>query len=117
MKTKLFAVLICVALAFSAAIAHEGNDHKDKGRESMELNGGSRGKVPFPHKVHQDKLGDCMVCHKVFPHEKGAIDDLKKKKELKKKHVMNELCRKCHNAKQKAGEKTGPTKCSTCHVK
>ena len=28
-----------------------------------------------------------------------------------------QLCTKCHKEKQRAGEKTGPTTCTTCHVK
>ncbi|MCP3950921.1 MAG: hypothetical protein GY697_01670 [Desulfobacterales bacterium] len=30
----------------------------DNGAEEMLLEGGSRGKVPFPHRAHQEVLGD-----------------------------------------------------------
>jgi hypothetical protein len=36
---------------------------------------------------------------------------------LKKKHIMNILCTKCHRQKKKEGLKTGPTTCSKCHIK
>ena len=62
-------------------------------------------------------LTDCNVCHEVFPQEKGVIEKLKAEKQLKKKQVMNAQCIKCHRAKKKAGEKTGPTTCSKCHSK
>jgi len=42
---------------------------------------------------------------------------LKIKGELKKKQVMKKKCVSCHKAMKKAKQKTGPTKCSACHVK
>lgn len=81
------------------------------------LNGGTRGKVPFPHQKHIDSLGDCNVCHDIYPTTLGSIDALKNTGTLKKKYVMNKQCTKCHRARKKAGDNTGPTKCSTCHIR
>ena len=47
----------------------------------------------------------------------GSIKALKAEGKLKKKHVMNKLCTKCHKQKKKAGQKSGPTTCKKCHIK
>jgi hypothetical protein len=47
----------------------------------------------------------------------GAIEALQAQGKLAKKEIMNTQCTKCHKEKQKAGEKAGPTTCTTCHVK
>lgn len=98
------AVAICVA-------------EQNKGAKEIELNGGIRGKVPFPHHRHQEKLEDCNICHSIFEQKAGIIDELKAQGKLKKKHVMNKLCNKCHKEKIIAGEKTGPITCAKCHLK
>ena len=67
-----------------------------------------KGEVNFPHYLHHDTIGDCNVCHDLFPKTAGIIKDLKEQKKLKKKQVMNKTCIKCHKAKRNAGEKTGP---------
>ena len=90
---------------------------QNKGAETIDLYGGSKGKVPFPHHKHQEALGDCNVCHSVFPQVSGAIEDLKARGILGKKQVMNKHCVKCHRAKKNAGEKTGPLRCGDCHQK
>ncbi len=87
------------------------------GAEKITLNGGKRGKVPFPHRGHQDRLENCNFCHQNFPQVAGSIDGLKAKGSLKKKWVMKKLCIKCHKAKKREGIKSGPTTCSKCHVK
>lgn len=89
----------------------------DNGADEMLLEGGSRGKVPFPHRAHQAVLGDCNKCHDLFPQEAGAITRLKKAGDLKKKQVMNKSCVKCHKTMKKGGGKAGPTTCSKCHVR
>jgi len=88
---------------------------QDKGPADISLYGGKKGEVPFPHRLHQDNLGDCKTCHDVFPQKKGSIESLKAEGKLKKKHVMNKLCTKCHRQMKKAGEKSGPTTCTKCH--
>lgn len=109
---KILLVIMGIMLACAISFAD-----LDKGAKEKELSGGTRGKVPFPHHKHQEKLGDCKVCHDVFPQTSGTIEDLKKQGKLKKKSVMNKLCIKCHKADKKAGKKTGPTSCSKCHKK
>ena len=89
----------------------------NKGAENMELFGGKKGKVPFPHQKHQEQLKDCKICHDVFEQSAGSIEKLKAEGKLKKKQVMNKKCIKCHREKKNAGEKTGPTSCSKCHQK
>lgn len=83
----------------------------------MQLEGGSRGPVPFPHHIHQNRLSDCQVCHSVFPQEALSIETLKTKGQLKPKEVMNKQCVKCHRAEKKAGNKSGPTTCTKCHIR
>ena len=114
MKIKIMIAMgICLILAVVTVIAAEQN----KGAAEMTIDGKGRGPVPFKHELHQTVLGDCMVCHDVFPQTAGSINDLKEKGNLKKKQVMNKVCIKCHKAKKKAGEKTGPTSCSKCHIR
>jgi hypothetical protein len=102
-----------VAGAWIAASAQVPN----AGAPEIVLNGGTSGEVAFPHLRHQQKLVDCNVCHAVFPQTSGAIEALQAQGKLAKKAIMNTLCIKCHKEKQKAGEKAGPTTCTTCHIK
>lgn len=91
--------------------------YANQGADQMELFGGTRGKVPFPHHLHQNTLKDCNACHAIFPQEAGSIAKLKAAGKLKKKQVMNGQCVKCHKARKKASESYGPVTCSKCHVK
>ena len=117
MKVLLTVVLISIAaIVIGSSIAFSDND-QEKGANHIELEGGKRGKVPFPHQQHQENLGDCTICHAVFPQKPGSIEELKAQGKLKKKHVMNKLCTKCHKETKKAGKKTGPTTCAKCHIK
>ena len=108
-------MVILLLIIFSGVIAIATQDHV--GEEKIKLDGGKRGMIDFPHHQHHSVIKDCNTCHDVFPQTAGSIKDLKTKGELKKKQVMNKTCLKCHKAMKKAGEKTGPTKCSACHVK
>jgi hypothetical protein len=117
MKVLLRVVLISVAAIVIGSSAAFSNNDQNKGAESIEIEGGKRGKVPFPHRQHQERLVDCKICHSVFPQKAGSIEELKAQGKLKKKHVMNKLCTKCHKKTKKAGKKTGPTKCAKCHIK
>jgi len=117
MKVVLRVMLISiVAMVIGSSVAFSDND-QNKGAESIEIEGGKRGKVPFPHRQHQERLVDCQTCHSVFPQKSGSIEELKAQGKLKKKHVMNKLCTKCHKETKKAGKKTGPTTCAKCHIK
>lgn len=89
----------------------------DKGAEQIHLDGGTQGGVAFPHRVHQDALNDCMVCHQAFAQSSGSIQKAKAEGTLAKKQVMNKLCIQCHRTEKKAGNKAGPTTCGKCHIK
>jgi hypothetical protein len=88
-----------------------------QGPQNIEIFGGSRGKVPFPHAAHQARLKDCNVCHDAFPQQTDAIKTLKTQGALKPKKVMNVQCIKCHRADKRAGKPHGPLTCATCHIK
>ena len=105
-------VSLCLLIVFSIALAGS-----DKGAEKMDLPGGSWGKVPFPHLLHQEKLGDCNICHSLFPQVSGAIEDMKAQGKLEAKYVMKKHCTKCHKKERLAGNPHGPTTCGKCHVK
>lgn len=90
---------------------------ENKGAEQMVLDGRNAGPVPFPHHQHQNTLGDCQVCHRLFPMEAGSINKLKDEGQLARKQVMNKLCIQCHKARIKNGELAGPTSCTQCHRK
>ena len=117
MKFKLYLAFILVAGIFAAAWLTVSLAIENQGIENIDLEGGKRGKVPFPHRQHQKNLEDCQICHSVFPQELGAIEQLKTEGTLKKKYVMNKLCTKCHKEKKKAGQPSGPTTCTKCHIK
>ena len=104
------AVVVGVAISFSMA-------EQNRGPEVIELDGGTKGQISFPHRRHQDRLDNCQMCHAVFPQQPGAIKQLKASGKLKKKQVMRKLCIQCHKAEKKAGRTAGPTSCARCHVK
>jgi uncharacterized membrane protein len=113
---KLLTGLLFVVLFFigtGAVFAQTQNT----GAAEIVLDGGTSGNVAFPHQRHQAKLADCTICHSAFPQKAGAIEELKAQGKLAKKQIMNEQCTKCHREKKQAGEKAGPTTCTTCHVK
>jgi hypothetical protein len=113
MKIRIL-LLLCVGILMVAA---GSITTENKGAAEIKLPGGKRGLVPFPHRRHQDKLKDCEICHSVFPQKAGIIKELKAQGKLKKKHVMNKLCNKCHRQKKREGLKAGPTTCKKCHIK
>jgi len=117
MKFKLIVALAAVAAILAVATLATTMADQNKGAAKMELDGGKRGKVPFPHHQHQENLGDCKICHTLFPQKSGSIAELQTEGKLKKKDVMNKLCTKCHKEKKKAGQKSGPTTCKKCHLK
>jgi hypothetical protein len=117
MKIKLSVVLISIAAIVIGSSVASTDNNQNKGAESIEIDGGTRGKVPFPHHQHQKNLGDCTICHSIFPQKPGSIEELKAQGKLQKKAVMNKLCTKCHKEMKIAGRKTGPLTCSKCHIK
>ncbi|MCU0559624.1 MAG: cytochrome c family protein [Desulfobacterales bacterium] len=117
MRTVKGRVLASLALLAAGCLAALAAPPQNPGAADMQLEGGASGKVPFPHLQHQLALADCNLCHVKFPQVPGAIEALKAEGKLAKKEVMNSLCTKCHKEKRQAGEKGGPTTCTTCHVK
>ena len=113
MLKYIVSVIIVIGLLVGA---HSGLTAENSAAE-MVLEGGARGKVPFPHRTHQTVLGDCGACHDLFPQEAGAIERLKAAGDLKRKQVMNKSCVKCHKAMKKQGGQAGPTTCSKCHIR
>jgi len=111
-KRELVIAAIVLMTAFTVAAVE-----LNKGAASLEIPAQSKGNVLFPHRLHQEMLGDCTICHFLFPQIPGSIKDLKAEGKLQKKRVMNKLCVKCHMAEKKAGNKSGPTACSKCHIK
>ena len=109
-------LLIVLGLIAASSIAISA-DNQNKGPAEIELAGGTKGKVPFPHRRHQEELGDCSICHSVFKQQVGIIEELKSQGKLAKKYVMNKLCTKCHREKKSAGQKAGPTTCTKCHIR
>jgi hypothetical protein len=113
MKSRLLLVLLIMAFIAAAVAVQAAN----KGAENLTIYGGSRGDVPFPHHAHQERLQDCNTCHAVFPQEVDGIKKMKVAGTLKPKQVMNKQCVKCHKDQKTAGNPTGPTTCSKCHIK
>jgi hypothetical protein len=109
---RIIQIVTCFFIIFSIASAESNN-----GAEKMDLPGGDRGKVPFPHLLHQENLGDCDICHSIFPKVQGSIEDMKGKGEIKEQYVMKKLCTKCHKKERMAGKPHGPTTCAKCHIR
>lgn len=107
----LLGTVLASAVAITAVAA------QDQGAEKFVLDGGSRGSVSFPHRLHQDNLGDCQACHDAFPMKQGVIVELKAEGKLKKKQVMNSKCVDCHKKYKADGKKFGPVKCGECHTR
>jgi DNA-directed RNA polymerase subunit M/transcription elongation factor TFIIS len=104
-------------IILSGFVATIGLAMENKGAANMQIDGGSRGSILFPHRIHQDKIGDCKTCHAIFPQESHSLAKLKKNGQMKPKAVMIKLCVNCHKAEKKAGNKAGPTTCSKCHIR
>ena len=117
MKIARSVLLLAAFMLVAGGAVALSNTQQNRGAKEIELQGGTRGKVAFPLHLHQEKIVDCRICHAVFEQKAGSIAELKAQGKLKKKHVMNKLCTKCHKEKKRAGEKTGPTTCKKCHIK
>jgi hypothetical protein len=117
MPTKTsYLLLIGIVLVTTVALAPQVLGAQNMGAKELNLAGGSRGEVHFPHANHQKRL-DCKICHTLFPQTRGSIEKLKAEGRLKGKQVMNKLCLKCHRAEKRAGKRAGPTTCTKCHVR
>ena len=103
-------LLFISIFAFGPAIA------QNMGSEIILIQGGGLGNVTLTHLNHQIVLGDCDLCHNLFPQLSGSIERKKKEGKLIDKHVM-EQCRTCHVQRSENAEKAGPTDCKGCHKK
>lgn len=103
--------IVVLSLLFISAAPSE-----NKGAPDITIDAASKGKVAFPHRRHQESLGDCNLCHTLFPQEPNIIRKKITEGSLKKKDVMDH-CRDCHKKKSTVGEKAGPTSCAKCHPK
>jgi hypothetical protein len=106
-----------IGIILSGFVSTLGLAAENKGAEKIQIDGGSRGAVPFMHHTHQDRLGDCNICHTMFPQQSQSLASLKESGQMKPKDVMNKLCIKCHKAEKNAGNNAGPTTCSKCHIR
>ena len=118
MKEILVVLLMLSGILFYAGVSGSGDDVENREAEIILLSGGEKARdVHFPHHRHQDALGDCNICHDLFPQKLGGIEELKNQGKLKKKQVMQEHCIDCHKKMKAAGRNTGPTSCARCHRK
>ena len=115
MKKKLIFPVMLGGILLYTTIAGSGANVENKGAEIILLPGGKMRNVHFPHHRHQNALGDCRICHDLFPKKIGSIAELKNQGKLKKKQVMQDHCIDCHRKMKWAGENTGPTSCARCH--
>lgn len=110
MNKHLILTIVVTSLLFTASASYAG------GTAELTIDGGKKGAVAFLHKKHQQRIGDCSVCHSSFPQKQNAIKTAKEKKQLKKMQVMNSICLKCHRDYKRAGKASGPVSCSGCHT-
>jgi len=100
-------LVLVVMVAFSGIVSAQMKD-------SYEFKGGTMGKVSFNHKVHQEALKDCKVCH----HKEEAGKEQScgvchtKDAKVKPKDAYHNSCMKCHKEMKK-----GPAGCKECHKK
>ena len=74
--------------------------------------------VTFPHHLHHKVLvNNCNACHDLFPKQPGIIRELISQKKLQHQQVMNIKCIACHESNIAEGKKSGPVKCTECHVR
>lgn len=82
----------------------------------IELSGGAKGDITFPHEIHQKALTDCQICHSIYPQKIKGISASIKSGKMEKKQAMGE-CIKCHRTNIAENKKTGPVSCGECHKK
>lgn len=114
LKTAIFLIIAIffVSVAFTAS---ENPSEKNLGAAQIILPGGNPGDVPFSHRLHQENLKNCNLCHDLFPEETEIIEKFKADNKLKPKQVMNLKCTKCHRNTKREGKDSGPITCSGCH--
>ena len=110
MKTTVTILVVAVLLLIAAFLVAE----EKMGAPILVIPGGSKPDVTLPHELHQSTLGDCDLCHNLFPQTAGSIVKLKEAGTLKKMQVMKQ-CQGCHKEMEKSGQEAGPVKCDGCH--
>jgi hypothetical protein len=120
MRTEIFVILVAALIILTgiAAAQMQGGpdgDHMmgpgmmsnmegfDMGADVMTFPA-TMGNVTFPHKMHQEMLKNCKVCHANKPGKIEGFD----------KDVAHKLCIDCHKTMSNG---MGPTTCKACHKK
>lgn len=88
---------------------------ENQGAEIIILKSEDFDSVHLSHILHEIKLGDCQVCHKLYAKETDAIEKSVRTGILKRKQVMDQ-CEGCHSETAIAGKRSGPTSCKGCHM-
>lgn len=106
-KITSLVLAIFVAAIFSTLVSAAMQD-------TYEFKGGAMGKITFPHKMHQEKLGDCKICHhkNEAGKEQSCFECHSKDSKVKAKDAFHNRCKKCHTEQGK-----GPKSCKECHKK
>lgn len=104
---RLIAVLVAVGLI---ALGSAALVSADNGPAEIKLPA-KMGDVTFPHKAHQDRMGDCNACHHKGVEAGACTSCHDGTKAPKAKDAFHKLCKDCHKEK---GVDTG---CKTCHKK
>ena len=131
MLKKSLVVLIAAAFVMSLGVAV--SFALDKGAAEIILNADGKKPAKFPHAAHQEKLGDCGVCHHFVdkdgvrnPCDDGSPQDYFQKcdschnadfanEKLRTwKDIGHAQCKACHTKMKDDG---APTKCNDCHIK
>ena len=108
--------ILIVALLVAVAHAQENNT-KNPGAAVIKIDAGQMQPVVFPHRLHEERLKKCALCHDLFPEKSGIIIEMKKEGKLEKRQVMYGLCLHCHKERRHGGQVAGPVRCDGCHVR
>lgn len=112
--------VMCVffaAVSFSLALAIEAPSEKiqfkviDAKRPVATINHLTHNKIECIYCHHTMKEGDVQIkkCNECHKKDKTEV--------LKFKSALHKNCKNCHKDLKKKKEKTGPTRCSKCHIK
>jgi len=85
LNKSLFARPLIGGILISTVIIGANVIAENKGAEIILIHGGKMRDIHFPHYRHQKALGDCNVCHDLFPARAGSIAEFKAQGKLKKK--------------------------------
>ncbi len=85
MKFKMLLLFLFGTLMLYLSMPLAQDTEEDKGAENLRIQAGRMNNVHFPHHRHQAALGDCAVCHDLFPKQAHSIRKLKDQGKLRKK--------------------------------